>query len=213
MLEIQRLKKCIFLSQNRKFWLFSLLLPHPQQVTNTTVLSTKNLAFRRGALSPYLHMSKIYTTFAILSPIFVLNHEVDILIEESRAHIAQMLGHAEEIKSAAMHEQRLLEALCQAKDELNDYKRRYEAQTISLCPYINIEGVQQTGIWQPEQLENKLREACEQDSKTLANFLKENEKKGYLDFHGDSKTKILENLRAHFPSMRQYGYNTFATYF
>ena len=152
-------------------------------------------------------MQSFFAIFCILKP------DVHILIEESRSHISQLLGHAEEMKNAAMHEQRLLDALCSTMDELNDYKRRYDAQSISLCPYINIEGLQRTGIWTPQQFEQKLREACEQDSKTLANFLKENEKKGYLDFHGDTKIKVLKTLRAHFPSMRQYEYNTFATYF
>ena len=148
-----------------------------------------------------------------LQPFSSMDQNFDILIDESRSHIASLIGHAEELKIAAKHEQRLLDALCDARKQIEDYKRKYEGQSLSLCPYIHIEGLLDTGIWTPQQFEQKLREACEQDSKTLANFLKENEKKGYLDFHGDSKTKVLETLRTHFPSMRQYGYNTFATYF
>jgi hypothetical protein len=142
-----------------------------------------------------------------------LDDKLDILIEESRSHIAQMLGRAEELKAFAEHEQRLLEALCRAQDEIDGYKRKYEAGNTSLCAYIHMEGLQATGIWTPDQFEAKLREACEQDSKTLSTFLRENEKKGYLNFHGDSKIKVFESLRTHFPSMRKYGYNTFATYF
>lgn len=148
-----------------------------------------------------------------MQPFRTMKSDVDILIEESRSHIAQLLGHAEEMKTAAHYEQRLLDALCSARGELDDYKRKYEANSVSLCPYIDIEGLRATGIWQPEQMEEKLREASKQDSKTFASFLRENEKKGYLNFHGDSKAKVFETLRAHFPSMRQYGYNTFATYF
>ena len=139
--------------------------------------------------------------------------DVDILIDESRSHIASLLGRAEELKGFALHEQKLLDALCSARNQIDDYKRKYEASSIAVCGYINQEGLAKTGIWDAQQFEQKLREACEQDSKTLAAFLRENEKKGYLNFHGDSKTKILETLRVHFPSMRRYGYNTFANYF
>ena len=142
-----------------------------------------------------------------------MDEDLNILINESRSHIAQMLGRAEELKACAEHEQKLVDALCSAQDQIDHYKRKYEARNVSLCAYIQIEGLRATGIWQPEQFEDKLREACEQDSKTLASFLRENEKKGYLHFHGDSKTKVFKTLRAHFPSMRRYEYNTFATYF
>ena len=142
-----------------------------------------------------------------------MNQDINILIEESRSHIAQLMGRAEEMKMAAEYEQRLLNALCATREELDKYKQKYDARSMNLCPYIHIEGILKNGIWQPEQIEEKLRQACEQDSKALATFLRENEKLGYLDFHGDSKTKILKTLRAHFPSMRQYEYNTFATYF
>ena len=151
--------------------------------------------------------------FPLLRRNQTLDRNIDILIDESRSHIASLMGHAEELKTAAMHEQRLLDALCDARSQLDEYKRKYEATNTSLCPYIDIEGLLATGIWQPQQFEQKLREACEQDSNTLAVFLRENEKKGYLNFHGDSKIKVLETLRAHFPSMRKYSYNTFATYF
>ncbi len=142
-----------------------------------------------------------------------MKSEVDILMEDARSHISRLLGHAEELQTAAKFEQRLLEALCSTKEQLDAYKRKYEARTLNLCTYIDVEKVQEAGIWQPEQIEEKLREACERDSKTLATFLKDFEKKGYFNFHGDPKTKILKTLRAHFPSMRQYEYNTFATYF
>ena len=142
-----------------------------------------------------------------------MDQDLDILVNESRSRIASLLGRAEELKASAQHEQRLLDALCDVRSQLDQYKQKYEATNTSLCPYINIEGLLATGVWQPQQFEEKLREACEQDSNTLAVFLRENEKKGYLNFHGDSKTKVLETLRAHFPSMRRYSYNTFATYF
>ena len=172
------------------------------------VTSTSSASYKRNVVfdeKPCLTRGRFRHLFAHVKKLlylcnpfllfYILKPDIDILIEESRSHIAQMLGHAEEMKNAALHEQRLLDALCMTRGELDEYKRKYDAQSISLCPYINVEGVQQTGIWQPEQLENKLREACEQDSKTLANFLKENEKKGYLDFHGDSKQKILNTRK------------------
>ena len=142
-----------------------------------------------------------------------MDQDLDILVNESRSRIASLLGRAEELKASTQHEQRMLDALCEVRKQLDQYKQKYDATSTHICPYIDIEGLLTTGIWQPHQFEDKLREACEQDSNSLATFLRENEKKGYLNFHGDSKTKVLETLRAHFPSMRRYSYNTFATYF
>ena len=142
-----------------------------------------------------------------------MDESLNILIEESSAHIVQIKGRIAELEAFAQREQKLVEALRQAQEKIDSYKRKYEAGSVSVCVYIDIEGLQATSIWTPEQFEQKLREACEQDSKTLANFLHENEKKGYMNFHGDSKRKIYDTLHAHFPSMRKYRYNTLATYF
>ena len=142
-----------------------------------------------------------------------MDDDLHILKEETRSRIASMLGRAEELTMAAKHEQKLLDALCRMEDKLDGYIRKYEGNTTSLCPYICLEGLAATGIWQPQQFEDKLREACSLDGKALAAFLRENEKRGYLNFHGDSKSKILDTLREHFPTMRKYGYTNFSTYF
>jgi hypothetical protein len=36
---------------------------------------------------------------------------------------------------------------------------------------------------------------------------------GVLDFHGYSKKQIFKCIRAHFPTMRKYGYDNFVAYF
>ena len=81
------------------------------------------------------------------------------------------------------------------------------------CYYLNIEQIKDSDIWKPSDIEDKLRQACEADAKTLATFLKKYTDLGYLDFHGDSKKKILVTLQEHFPTMRKYSYQNFANYF
>lgn len=142
-----------------------------------------------------------------------MDQDLDILIDESRSRIASYLGRVAEYESFARHEQQMLDALCHVRGRLEEYQRKYDGTSASLCVYINIEGLKATGIWTPEEFEEKLREACEADVKILVAFLRENEKKGYLNFHGDKKTKVLKTLQEHFPTMRRYKYNNFAAYF
>lgn len=142
-----------------------------------------------------------------------MDQDLDILIEKSRSIIATSLGWAAEYKSRAQHEQQMLDAICHLRGKVEEYQRKYEGTSSSLCVYIDIEGLRKTGIWTAEEFEEKLREACEQDVKILVAFLRENEKKGYLNFHGDKKAKVLKTLQEHFPTMRQYKYNNFAAYF
>jgi hypothetical protein len=81
------------------------------------------------------------------------------------------------------------------------------------CRYIDKDKLAQTGIHTEEQFTTMLRQACEQDAKTLGAFLKKYYKMGYLDFHGDSKKKIYDHLKACFPGAIKYSYPNFTQYF
>ena len=102
-------------------------------------------------------------------------------------------------------------------DQANDYKRNvvdaeYEPVT-DYCPYIDRNVLIEHNLYTPMEFESMLRKACEDEAPVLADFLHKNQKYGYLDFHGDSKKQIYNNLRAYFPNMRQYSYQNFASYF
>ena len=81
------------------------------------------------------------------------------------------------------------------------------------CPFLVTEKLTELGLYTPEQFENMFREAAESDAKTLAAFLKKYRQMGVLDFHGYSKKQIFKCIRAHFPTMRKYGYDNFVAYF
>ena len=81
------------------------------------------------------------------------------------------------------------------------------------CRYIDKDKLAQTGIHTEEQFTTMLRQACEQDAKTLGAFLKKYYKMGYLDFHGDSKKKIYDHLKACFQGAIKYSYPNFTQYF
>jgi len=80
------------------------------------------------------------------------------------------------------------------------------------CQYINLEKLAELGCYSPLEFENKLREAAAH-APELADFLKHNEKLGYLYFKGHSKTDIFKNLQAYFPDTIKFKYKNFATYF
>jgi hypothetical protein len=81
------------------------------------------------------------------------------------------------------------------------------------CPFIDHDKLAQTGIYTSDEFKNMLRQACEQDAPTLGAFLKKHFKTGYLDFHGASKKKIYETLKASFPGTMNYSYVNFTQYF
>ena len=81
------------------------------------------------------------------------------------------------------------------------------------CPFVVTEKLTDLGLYSLEQFEIMYREAAESDAKTLATFLKKYRQMGVLDFHGYSKKQIFKCIRAHFPTMRKYGYDNFVAYF
>ena len=81
------------------------------------------------------------------------------------------------------------------------------------CVYLDIDAIKRTGIWTPAQVQGQLEKASEKDAKEFAAFLRDFEKKTYLNFHGDSKRKVYNTLRAQLPMMRDYKESNFYAYF
>ena len=93
------------------------------------------------------------------------------------------------------------------------YEPVVQAQMGKRCRYIDADVLNSKGVYTPEEFDKMLCKACEGTGKTLGTFLRKYEKLGYLDFHGESKRKILEHLQECYPSMRRYKYNNFIAYF
>ena len=81
------------------------------------------------------------------------------------------------------------------------------------CVYIDVDAVKRAGIWTPAQIQEKLEKASEKEAKEFVAFLRDFEKKTYLNFHGDNKRKIYNTLRAQLPMMRDYSEKNFYSYF
>ena len=87
------------------------------------------------------------------------------------------------------------------------------AQMGEICRYIDIDALNKVGTYSLEVFDKMLRQACASTAKELGAFLRKYEKIGYLDFHQESKKKILEHLQACYPTMRPYKYKNFAACF
>lgn len=81
------------------------------------------------------------------------------------------------------------------------------------CVYLDIDAIKRAGIWTPPMVQEQLEKASEKDAKEFVAFLRDFEKKTYLNFHGDNKRKIYNTLRAQLPMMRDYTESNFYTYF
>ena len=81
------------------------------------------------------------------------------------------------------------------------------------CPFLVPDKLTELGLYSLEQFETMFREAAESDAKTLAAFLKKYRQMGVLDFKGKDKKQIFAELRACFPTMKQYSYRNFIEYF
>ena len=87
------------------------------------------------------------------------------------------------------------------------------AQMGEICRYIDIDALNKVGTYSLEDFDKMLRQACESTAKELGAFLRKYKKIGYLDFHQETKKKILEHLQACYPTMRPYKYKNFAASF
>jgi kynurenine formamidase len=81
------------------------------------------------------------------------------------------------------------------------------------CVYLDIDAIKRAGIWTPAMVQEQLEKASEKDAKEFVAFLRDFEKKTYLNFHGDNKRKIYTTLRAQLPMMRAYTESNFYAYF
>jgi len=81
------------------------------------------------------------------------------------------------------------------------------------CVYIDIDAIKRAGIWTPAMVQEQLEKASEKDAKEFVAFLRDFEKKTYLNFHEDNKRKIYNTLRAQLPMMRPYSESNFYAYF
>lgn len=81
------------------------------------------------------------------------------------------------------------------------------------CVYLDIDAIKRAGIWTPAMVQEKLEKTSEKEAKEFVAFLRDFEKKTYLNFHGDNKRKIYNTLRAQLPMMRSYSEKNFYFYF
>ena len=81
------------------------------------------------------------------------------------------------------------------------------------CEYICRERLQEQGLYSLDEFEQMLANATKGIAPDLAAFLKRYKAQGVIDFMGHSKRQIFDNLRKHFPEMRNYDYPNFAAAF
>ena len=81
------------------------------------------------------------------------------------------------------------------------------------CVYLDIDAIKRAGIWTPAQIQEQLEKASQKEAKEFVAFLRDFEKKSYLNFRGDNKRKIYNTLRAQLPMMRPYSESNFYAYF
>lgn len=78
------------------------------------------------------------------------------------------------------------------------------------CIYICREKLEEQGIYTLDEFEKMFANATKGTAPELAGFLKRYKEQGTLDFMGHSKRQIFDNIRAHYPEMREYDYPNFA---
>ena len=61
--------------------------------------------------------------------------------------------------------------------------------------------------------QKKLEEKSQLGADDFVEFLRDFEKKGYLDFQGHNKRQVFHTLRAELPMMKKYGESNFYAYF
>ena len=88
-----------------------------------------------------------------------------------------------------------------------------QADNEELCPYIQVERLNEVGTYTPEQFNRLLQQEATQQAPQFAKFLHKHEKSGYMNFGNHNKQQVFDTLRAYCPKMRQYTYGNFALYF
>ncbi len=88
-----------------------------------------------------------------------------------------------------------------------------EQPTEALCPYIQVDKLNEIGVYTPEQFNQLLNEKTELPAPELAAFLHKHEKSGYLNYGKHSKRQVFNTLHAYYPNMKKYSYPNFCLYF
>ena len=81
------------------------------------------------------------------------------------------------------------------------------------CEYINRANLKEQGLYTLDEFEQMLANAAKEPAPQFAKFLKRYREQGNLDFLSHNKRQIFNNLRKHFPEMREYDYSNFAAAF
>ena len=82
-----------------------------------------------------------------------------------------------------------------------------------LCPYIQVDKLNEIGVYTPEQFNELMAKEAKQSAPKFAEFLHKHQKTGYLHFGKDNKQQVFDTLRTFYPTMKGYKYNNFALYF
>ena len=87
-------------------------------------------------------------------------------------------------------------------EHLNNDKSDY-------CEYICIEKLKEQGVYTLDEFETMFFNATKGTARELAAFLKRYQAQGLLNLKKHTKKQIFDNLRKHFPGMRDYDYPNF----
>lgn len=88
-----------------------------------------------------------------------------------------------------------------------------QADNEELCPYIQVERLNEVGVYTPEKFNKMISQEAEKPAPQFAKFLRKHEKSGYLNFYGQTKRQVLNTLHAWFPNIKNYSYQNFAASF
>ena len=89
-------------------------------------------------------------------------------------------------------------------------KEKAAPQDKEYCIYICREKLLEQGIYTLDEFEQMLANAAKEPAMQFAKFLVRYRQQGLLNFMEHTKKQIFDNLRAHFPEMRDYDYPNFA---
>ena len=98
-------------------------------------------------------------------------------------HIDTLIAHAEHVHTGLKSER--------MKDLTSEGTEDVPFEEVPVyCTYLDVEAIRHAGIWTPADIQEQLEQASEKDAKTFVAFLRNMEKKTYLNFHGDNKRKV-----------------------
>ena len=96
---------------------------------------------------------------------------------------------------------------------LQEYLNKPSDAPADRCPYIQVDKLQEIGVYTFEQFNNLMSKEAEKPAPKFAKFLHLHMKSGYLNFGDDNKRHVFNTLRIYYPNMKGYTYGNFALYF